>query len=154
MAAAELPINFVPVSPLEDQVFDSIKLTFADCDASPVELVRENTFLFTFLGENALYDHVFVTCTPDHQPIAGTPTPPEDLDPEAPVAGHYHFCFEDDFQTISNYVRSNNFRQALNLPEPDWGDIEAYARAFANHMLELEKRLASTSGLTDEDLAG
>jgi hypothetical protein len=107
-----------------------------------VGLTWENTQIFTFVGEWATHNHAFITLPPESS---------ESSNPDAPVAGHYLFCHDPDYQAIADFAYVHNFRQVLNMPEPEPGDIEAYNAAPKPEELDFGSFLTGEFGYSEED---
>lgn len=80
---------------------------------------RENTILFTFMGFNACYDHIFVVMNED---------PPE---------AAYIWCSSPDYEEIANFMDDNDYTMHLNLPEAFGQDITVFER---HHYSDVRRR--------------
>ena len=76
------------------------------------EIGPHNMSLFTFIGENALYNHVFLEF------------PVEDGQEETPVC--YFFSNARDFENLRDIITHYNWPQHLNLTETAQCDLEAF----------------------------
>lgn len=72
---------------------------------------RWNTSLFTYIGELAAYNHIFVA--------------QEDEEDGAQI-GHYIFNSNDQFKTILQFIRTSYFPVHLNLIEVAECDVSAF----------------------------
>lgn len=69
---------------------------------------RQNTTLFTFYGEIAMFNHVFLEL--------------QDAEDENQMMGAYVFCDHAAYQELGNFIVEHNFPMVLNrndLPECD-----------------------------------
>lgn len=92
------------------------------------QALRENTTLFTFLGERAMYDHIFFLTSVDDEK----------------QTGRYAFrSFTDQFDDFEEYLVAHDYPQHLNLLEVAECDINAFDQACdritARLMADLER---------------
>jgi hypothetical protein len=96
----------------------SIRINLGD---KKFEMTRENSFLYTFLGRAALYNHVFLQ-RDDLPPVEG-----------GQLTGTY--IFEDltrngnIYARLAQMMQEKDFPQYLNHKEPAQCDMDAYMLA-------------------------
>jgi hypothetical protein len=84
-----------------------IKFTFG---GQELEGTRENTYLYTFMGELACYDHVFIVSTED----------------DGSNSGHYLWNSNSTFNEVAEYMLDKEFTVHLNLPNISDMDREVF----------------------------
>lgn len=92
-------------NPEADEPILNIKL-----DDEEVYLHRWNTSHFTFLGDLALYDHVFIIT--------------EETDESQ--SGYYLFSTADEYEEITDFIKDQELPQHLNLTEVTEMDLQAW----------------------------
>lgn len=80
-------------------------------DGETVEARRENTTLYTHLGQLALYNHVFVV-----------------TDEEAPAGFYIWAAFHNNFDQIAQYMFENDYPMHLNMQGLSQLDLDAFDR--------------------------
>lgn len=76
------------------------------------EVRRENASLYMFLGNLALYNHVFIHL--------------EDNPDSGDAIGTYVFSMHDQFESIRDYMMDNDYPLHANLLEVAECDLQAY----------------------------
>jgi hypothetical protein len=87
-----------------------IRLSF---NGEDLEARRDNASLFTFMGELACYDHVFIVS----------------LDDEENTVYNYIFCSNDSYDELRQALQDNDYTQHLNMNEVADMDV----RSFESH---------------------
>ena len=77
-----------------------------------IEATRDNTMLYTYLGAQAIYNHIFVVKD----------------DEGAQAGGAYIFSDLPVFGEIRDYMQRNDFTQYLNMRDVAECDKQAYER--------------------------
>lgn len=84
------------------------------------EMRRDNSSLFTHLGELAMYDHVFVQYE------------------EGESMGAYIFRQNDVFGVLAKYMWENNYTMHLNLTDVADCDVSAFNRSLEQQTGDLD----------------
>lgn len=87
------------------------KLTL-DLNGNRFECTRENTSLFTFLGELACYDHIFLVFDEENSEIG------------------YLFKNQEQWTDMAQFLSDNDFPMHLNLQEVAEVDQQAFEATF------------------------
>lgn len=97
------------------------------------EMNRSNSFLFTFLGDLAIHDHVFLLTQEDRS------------------RGAYIFkvCHPEPFRQLGEYMLANDYMAHLNLQEVCDGDADAFRRATMGDLLSESGIPESWDGTAD-----
>jgi hypothetical protein len=99
------------------------------------EMTRRNTFLYTFMGRAALYNHVFLKRDDLPQTDDGN------------IVGTYIFQGltpnQEVWNRLENTLKENDYPQYLNHAEPSDGDIRAYIQTATS---DLEKQSGLPEG--------
>lgn len=95
----------------------SIVINLGDED---FEITPRNATLFTFLGQNALYNHVFIQTGQEE---------------EGRIAGTYLFSDIDGFPKLRKLMRQLHFPAVLDMPDVAECDMEAFD-LHVHHMTE------------------
>lgn len=91
----------------ESEPFANINLPNGD----KVEMTRQNSSIFTFMGRLAVYNHVYYSGeTEEDRPF-------------------YVFSFVGGYKDLFKHMKKNHYPAHLNLDEVSSTDIEAYERA-------------------------
>lgn len=80
---------------------------------------RFNTTLFTFFGELALYNHVFLEMSQQD---------------EETVTGAYVFCDNNVYEALARHIVSNDFPMVLNRTDVPACDQDAWARSHIDDL--------------------
>lgn len=102
---------------------------------------RFNTTLYTFFGDLAMYNHVFIVTA-------------EDADAEDEVEGQHVFCDDPRYQALWELVIYHDFPAVLNSLGVYPGDKAAYdaQHAFPYALKAVEGDLSGMVGDLDEQL--
>lgn len=87
----------------------SIVINLGDED---FEITPHNATLFTFLGRNAMYNHVFVATAEQSE--------------EGIIGGAYIFSHIEGFNNLAKMMRKMRFPAVINQPEVAQCDMEAF----------------------------
>lgn len=91
---------------------------------------RENTYLFTFFGRLAMYDHVYLV-----------PEQREDV-----IVGGYIWNDHKTYQALVDFIRTYHFPQRLNSNEVADCDIDAYKKAHPSGLWVPDNRVDLPTG--------
>lgn len=94
-------------------------------DGREARMDRNNSALFTFLGDLAMHDHVFVLTNAENN------------------SGSYIFRHSPVFDAISEYMMENDFPMHLNMTEVAECDQQAFQKC-------LEQEAADLDGIPDD----
>ena len=92
----------------------------------PFEMTPDNASLFTFVGQGALYNHVFLQ--------------QEELE-ENRVRGTYVFSTSQSFQPLMNFMLEQGYPMHLNLRQVAQCDQDAYEQVIAQQLDDLDSGL-------------
>lgn len=86
------------------------------------QMRRDNTSLFRFAGELAIYDHVFFV--------------QEELEPGR-IAGTYLFAANPAYPQIRAFIEQHNYPQHINLQEAAQCDIDAWNHHYLKDLNDM-----------------
>lgn len=92
-------------------------------DGQEFEINRRNTMLYTFIGELAIYDHIFITTCEE----------------EGRQTGTYIFKPNKGYMDLATFMMEKAFPAQLNMPRVADCDVQA----FENHYLRDVRGLES-----------
>ena len=96
-----------------------------EISGEPFEVNRRNTFLYTFLGDLATRNHVFIITE-------------ENPNAEVYEGAHIWEVFQEDgYKFLRKHIRKHNYTQYLNLQDVAEGDENAYERALARQCADV-----------------
>jgi hypothetical protein len=97
-------------------VFDRQNETLTNHAGECFDIVRQNTSLYTFWGNAALYDHVFIEVQRISQKA------PDYIVPRS----QYIFSFEETYKELYDFVVAKKFQQIVNINQPMEHDMDAF----------------------------
>ena len=86
------------------------------------EMNRRNTFMFTFLGDLAIHDHIFMLTEPD----------------EAVGTFVFKVCFPEEFDNLGRFMIDNNYIFHLNAQEVTDQDADAFKMATIGDVISAD----------------
>ncbi len=92
-------------------------------DGQDFEMRRDNGMLYTFLGDLACYNHVFLTTGENEQ---------------GHQSGTYIFRATPGFNDLMKFMLKNNYPAQLNMPRVPECDQQAFDRCYFRDVRELE----------------
>lgn len=91
-------------------------------EGKPFESNRTNTTIFTFVGQLAMFNHVFVQTGED----------------ENNMVGAYVFCDNPAFQPITEHASTNSWPMILNRNEVPECDVNVWERSHLEDIRSFE----------------
>ena len=89
----------------------------------PFEMTPDNASLFTFVGQGALYNHVFLVL--------------EELE-ENHFKGTYVFSESPAYETLATFILENEYPAHINQRQPAACDLDAYMQYALNDLDKLD----------------
>lgn len=105
---------------MENEPDDVLEITVS---GEPFEINRYNTSLFTFIGELALKDHVFLVLKDDENGVEGTYI--------------WEYFQEDAYVALAGFIIEHDFPQHLNATQMAQCDDDAWENAIKANLSDI-----------------
>lgn len=109
-------------------------------NGEPFEVNRFNTSLFTFLGHNAIKNHVFIVI--------------EEHESDTDVTRIWEEFMEPAYIALENHIIAHDYPQHLNLTQVSQIDEDAFEQAISAQFNDLSDYVPEDFKLSTEDDSG